>query len=150
MKDEHIPAEVFPPGHLIKHELEARGWTQEALADIMGRPSRAISEILSGKKQITPETAQGLGDAFGTGAQTWLNLESAYRLHLYRQNTPPSDVVKRRAFLHERAPIRDMIRRGWIAGSDEVAVLEQQFCTFFKIATVDEKPRLWQIGDERC
>lgn len=72
------PAEVFPPGDYIKGELEERGWTQAELADIMGRPVQLINEIIAAKRGITPETAKGLGAAFGNGAQTWLNLEAAY------------------------------------------------------------------------
>lgn len=60
-----IPAEVFPPGEFIRDELEARGWTQGDLAEIMGRPAQAVSEIISGKKQIMPQTALELAKAFG-------------------------------------------------------------------------------------
>ena len=31
--------EAFPPGDLIRRELEYRGWTQDDLAQIMGRPA---------------------------------------------------------------------------------------------------------------
>ena len=89
-----IPAETFPPGEFVKDELEARGWTQADLAEIMGRPVQAISEIIAGKKAVTPETAQGLAAAFGTSAELWLNLESAYRLSRTRQDT---EEVERRA-----------------------------------------------------
>src|SRR5580692_6393357 len=77
---ERIPAEVFPPGEVIREELEARGWSQVELSDIMGRPPRVVSEVMSGKRAITPETAKGLGAAFGTGASFWVNLEGAYQL----------------------------------------------------------------------
>lgn len=77
---ERIPAEVFLPGEVIKEELEARGWGQLELAHIMGRPARVVSEIISGKRAITPETAIGLGAALGTGAAFWINLEGRYQL----------------------------------------------------------------------
>jgi HTH-type transcriptional regulator / antitoxin HigA len=77
---ERIPAAVFPPGEAIKEELEARGWSQVELADIMGRPSHVVRELVSGKRAITPEIAKGLGAAFGTGATFWINLEGGYQL----------------------------------------------------------------------
>lgn len=83
MKD-RIPAEVFPPGQFLREELETRGWTQADLAEFMGRPLRSINEIINGKKGITAETAIGLGTVFGTSAEYWINLESAYRLHIAR------------------------------------------------------------------
>lgn len=128
---ERIPAEVFPPGALIREELDARGWTQADLSEILGRPSRLVSEVLAGKKAITPETAQGLGDAFGVGAQFWLNMESAYRLHVYRTKSNNTNSVARRAALFANAPIKDMLKRGWIEPSDNIEVLEKQIGEFF-------------------
>src|SRR6478752_6273236 len=83
------PAEVFPPGDFIAEELEARGWTQGDLARILGRPLQAVNAIIRGKKAITPETAVGLGAAFGTSAEIWLNMENSYRLH--RAGPPDPD-----------------------------------------------------------
>jgi len=81
---ERIPAEGFLPGDLVKEELAERGWTQEDLAEILGRTPSAVNEVITGKRGITVDTAKGLGEAFGTGAQFWLNMESAYRLSLER------------------------------------------------------------------
>ena len=66
------PAEVFPPGEFINDELVEREWAQADLAEILGRPVQAVNEIVAGKKAITPETARGLGDAFGTGPELWV------------------------------------------------------------------------------
>lgn len=51
----------------------------------MGRPEQKISEIISGKKRITEETALELEDVFGIDAAFWLNLEANYRLFLARE-----------------------------------------------------------------
>src|SRR5258706_4997003 len=75
-----IPAEVFAPGEFLAEELEARGWSQTELAEILGRPPRLINEIIASKRAITPETAKGLAAAFGTSAQLWMNLETSYQL----------------------------------------------------------------------
>ncbi len=135
---DRIPAEVFPPGEVIKEELEARGWSQVELADIMGRPPRVVSEIIAGKRAITPETAKGLGAALGTGATFWINLEGSYQLS---KTAHDDDAVKRRAKLYEKAPVNEMIKRGWIRHSDNVAVLERQVCSFLEIKTIEEN--LW-------
>ena len=55
------PALAFPPGDFIREELEARGWTQRDLAEIIGRPVQAISAIINGRRSVTPETAVALG-----------------------------------------------------------------------------------------
>jgi HTH-type transcriptional regulator/antitoxin HigA len=69
--------ESFPPCEFIRDELEARNWTQEDLAKILGRPLRTINQIIAGKKAITPQTAQELAAAFGTTPELWLNLGNA-------------------------------------------------------------------------
>jgi addiction module HigA family antidote len=74
------PAREITPGRILTRELEARGWTQKDLAGIMGRPTQAINKIVKGTKQITPETALELAEAFGTSAELWTNLEAQYRL----------------------------------------------------------------------
>jgi addiction module HigA family antidote len=73
-------AEVFPPGEFIAEEIEARGWSQIELAEILGRTPKLIGQLIAGKCAVTPETARGLGAAFGTGAEFWMNLERDYRL----------------------------------------------------------------------
>ena len=79
------PARPVAPGRIVKQELEARGWSQKDLAAILGRPEQMVSEIVNGVKQITPETALELAQAFGTSPELWLNLEADYRLSLARR-----------------------------------------------------------------
>ena len=101
-----IAAEVFAPGEYLKDELEARGWSQIELAEVLGRPPRLISEIVSAKRAITPETAKGFAAAFGTSAQLWMNLETAYQLS---KATIEETNVSRRAALYGSYPVKEMI-----------------------------------------
>jgi HTH-type transcriptional regulator/antitoxin HigA len=134
-----VPAEVFPPGGFIREELEARGWTQGDLAQIMDRPLRVINELIAGKKLITPETARGLAEAFGDNDPLyWMNLDSTYRL---AQTAPADDLVSRRSKLYSRFPIRELAKRNWIEPSDNLDVLEQRVCRFYRINSIDEEPR---------
>jgi len=73
-------AEVFPAGEHLADELDARGWTQAEFAEILGRPAQFVSEIISGKKEITREAAAQIGAALGTRAEMWLNLQDTYFL----------------------------------------------------------------------
>ena len=133
-----VAAEVFPPGEFIREELEARGWTQGDLAQIMGRPLRLVNELIAGKKQITPETARGLAKAFGDDdALYWMNLDSSYRL---AHTAPADEAVGRRARLYSLFPVREMIKRKWIEASDNLDVVEHRTCQFFRIKSVEERP----------
>jgi HTH-type transcriptional regulator/antitoxin HigA len=132
-----VPAEVFPPGEFIREELEERGWTQDDLAQIMGRPVRLVNELVNAKKQITPDTARGLAEAFGTDPLYWMNLDSAYRL----SNTKPvDDTVARRARLYDKFPVREMMKRGWVEASQNLDVVEHRVFQFYGIKSVSEKP----------
>lgn len=128
-------AETFPPGEFLKEELDERGWSQTALAEIMGRPVRLINEIIAGKKAITPETAIQLGQSLGTGPELWMNLENQYQLSKVRA---PDALIARRAFLYGRFPVREMIQRGWIEATKNTEVLEQQFREFFGLTSIEE------------
>lgn len=129
-------AEIFSPGDFLAEELEARGWSQIELAEIIGRPTTLISAIIKGKKQITPDTAIQLGDALGTGAEIWMNLESQYQLSKVKE---VSDSVARKAKLYERFPVREMIKRRWIEDTKNIDILEQQFKKFFDIKNLDDR-----------
>lgn len=137
MDTTRLPAEVFPPGDMIREELEARGWSQQDLAAIMGTNHALVSEIVNSKRAITPETAVALSRAFGTSPELWMNLEASYQLSQIRQE-PQGDQIAVRARLYEKAPVKDMIKRGWIAPSKDASVLAQRILAFFERKTLDE------------
>jgi HTH-type transcriptional regulator / antitoxin HigA len=128
MTDRSSAAEVSHPGEFIKEELEARGWTNADLAEIMGRHPNQISLIVRGDQDITPETAKQLSAAFGTSAQLWLNLQSTFNLSKSETNNA---VVARRAKLYDLYPVREIVKRGWIEPSDDIDVLEKRFNEFY-------------------
>jgi HTH-type transcriptional regulator/antitoxin HigA len=132
-----VSAEVFPPGEFLKKELVARGWSQIELSEILARPPRVVSEIISAKRAITPETAKGLAAALGTSPELWMNLESDYQLS---KTTFESSKVQRRARLYDKFPVKEMIRRGWVPETKDMDRLERAFCDYFSISSIDEAP----------
>jgi antitoxin HigA-1 len=70
------------PGKTLTAELAARELSAHALALKLRVPANRISEIIAGKRAISPETALRLGRYFATGAAFWLNLQSQYDLAL--------------------------------------------------------------------
>lgn len=45
------PNVAIPPGEHLEEELEARGLTQRALAEALGRPPQMIREVIRGKRR---------------------------------------------------------------------------------------------------
>src|SRR5271156_2848787 len=98
--------EAFPPGEFLRDELEARGWTQTEFAQMIGQSHRLVNELIAAKRAVTPEVAHKLAAAFGTSAQLWMNLETAWQLSKVKADT---ERITREATLRERFPVREMI-----------------------------------------
>jgi HTH-type transcriptional regulator / antitoxin HigA len=133
------PAEVFPPGDFIREELEARGWTQVELAGIMGRTVTMINQIIMGHIKITTRTARELAAAFGTSAELWLNLQSAY---LVSKDKGSQEDIVRRANLYRIAPVKTLEKRGWIRETKTMGDLESELGRFFGTKEIDRPPQL--------
>ncbi len=56
------------------------GISQYRLAQAIGKPQSAISDIVHGRRAISPEMAWLFSKALGTSAEFWLNLEATYQL----------------------------------------------------------------------
>jgi antitoxin HigA-1 len=70
------------PGRILRRELQARDLSANKLALALHSPSGRITDILNGKRGISPDTALRLGRYFGNSARFWLNLQTAYELAL--------------------------------------------------------------------
>jgi addiction module HigA family antidote len=68
------------PGRILRRELQARQLSANRLALSLRLPSGRITEILNGKRGISPETALRLGRYFGNSARFWLDLQTGYEL----------------------------------------------------------------------
>ncbi|MBM4275641.1 MAG: HigA family addiction module antidote protein [Deltaproteobacteria bacterium] len=66
-----------PPGEILRHEfLEPLGLTQKELAAAMGITRVRLSEIIRGRRAITPDTAFRLARFFDTTPEFWLGLQT--------------------------------------------------------------------------
>ncbi len=139
------PFRPVKPGEILQDELEARGWTQADLAQIVDRPVQVINEIIAGKKAITAETAIALGEALGTTAEYWLKLDALFRLDLVQRRQPrPEEDIARRARLYGVVPVKELLKRRWLQVSDprDPEQLERAVCRFLGVASLDAEPKL--------
>lgn len=75
---------VSSPGEILLEEfLKPLNISQYRLAKAIGKPQSAISDIVHGRRGITVDIAVLLGEALGTTAEFWLNLETEYRLRTF-------------------------------------------------------------------
>lgn len=136
-------ARPIAPGAILRRELEARGWTQKDLAEIIGRPPQVITEIVRGTKQITPDTAMELAAALGGPADIWTNLETQYRLHLARARHSGGKEIAQKAKLFSCLPITEMTKRGWIRPARDTAELEHEVMHFLGTTDLHQDPAVF-------
>jgi addiction module HigA family antidote len=73
------------PGAILKEEfLGPMAISAYALAKAIGVPRNRVTAILHGDRAISADTALRLGRYFGTSAEFWLGLQTAYDLEVAR------------------------------------------------------------------
>lgn len=70
-----MPGEV-----LLNNYLVPKGISQYKLARAIGKSESTVSDIIHGRRAITPEIAQLLAKALDTDPELWMNLEVAYQM----------------------------------------------------------------------
>jgi HTH-type transcriptional regulator / antitoxin HigA len=94
-----ISARPTPPGATLRRILEEKKMTQRQFAEVIERPEQFVSDLIKGKRQLTPDTAHRLAAAFDMSAEFWLRREANYRL---RVEEPDRNVIER---IKERAHV---------------------------------------------
>ena len=77
------------PGRVLRSEIAARNLSANRLALSLRLPSGRITDILNGKRGISPDTALRLARYFGNSARFWLNLQMAYELAIAEREIGP-------------------------------------------------------------
>src|SRR5579872_1372996 len=126
------------PGKVLRRMMEERGWAQEDLAAVIGKSRQAISEIVSGKNGIALDMAIALGAAFGNSPQEWLTHDQLYRLSMAERNIAG---VEQMAQLYQKAPVREMVKRGWIRPELDAHQLRKELEAFFESDVIGEDIR---------
>jgi HTH-type transcriptional regulator/antitoxin HigA len=138
-----MPIVQIPVGEILGREIEARDWSQADFAGVLDRPTQFVSEIITGKKEITRESAAQIAAALGTSPEHWLNLQDQYLLAEQARSVPTQarlDEVRRRARLNDRAPIQLLEKRGVLKGTT-LDALELEVMELFELASLDDEPR---------
>lgn len=71
---------VVHPGLILKDELEEFAISPTEFARQIDVPPNRISQIISGKRSITGDTALRFGHWFGVDPEFWLNLQAQFEL----------------------------------------------------------------------
>ena len=132
-----VPQDIRCPGDLVKKLLAERQWTQDELADIMGRSRQTVNDIIGGRTALSPETAKALAGAFGNTFAEWWMLEGYYQESLLGES-PALVTAGGVSSIIKRAPIKEMQRRGWLSSGKSFAELEPELKAFYRTDNLDE------------
>lgn len=69
----------------IRECMEEFEITQDQLADHIGVSRYSINQLANGRRRITADMAIRLGEAFGTDAEHWMNLQQRQDLEVARR-----------------------------------------------------------------
>ena len=78
---------IHPGEVLLEEFMKPLGVSINALAREIAVPPNRISEIVSGKRSITADTALRLGKYFGVSPEIWLGLQADYDLRVVKRTT---------------------------------------------------------------
>ena len=70
------------PGEILADELAELGVSPTELSRLIKVPPNRVTQIIRGKRGVSGDTALRLGHWFGTCAQFWINLQSAYDIRM--------------------------------------------------------------------
>jgi addiction module HigA family antidote len=101
-----------PPAHpgviLLEKAMKPLGVSRNKLARDIDVPVGRISDIVGGKRGISPDTALRLAKYFGTSAEMWMRLQWEYDLYVARVTVWPKIDPRVRVF----EPVDDSGHRG--------------------------------------
>ena len=78
---------IVHPGEILKDELDELDISPTEFARQIDVPPNRVSQIISGKRSITGDTALRFGHWFDTDPQFWLNLQAQYELAIADKET---------------------------------------------------------------
>ena len=76
--NEITPTNIFHPGIVLDEEISFRRIAKKDVAEQIGISASMLSEIIGGKRNITPRVAIKLEEALGINALFFLNMQTRY------------------------------------------------------------------------
>ena len=77
--------ELIHPGEFLADELQEIGMSPTEFSRQIDVPANRVSQIISGKRSVSADTALRIGHFFDTGPELWMNLQKSYDIDLARE-----------------------------------------------------------------
>lgn len=119
------------PGEHIEEYLEVLGWTQAELARRAAMTPKLVSQIVSHKNPVTPDTAMKLERVLGMTAEIWLGLQSRWDLHHARLREVEAQ-PETKSWISS-FPVAELKARGFVPETKDENKIADALCRFFGI-----------------
>lgn len=127
---------AIPPGVTLREILIDRNISNRELAYRTDFSEKHISNLLSGKCELTTSMANKLEYALGIEASFWLNLESIYRLEL--EKVKEENKLDEEYSFVQKIPYSEICKLGWIPKTSDKKERVKNLKKFFSIFSLDE------------
>ncbi len=127
---------AIPPGITLREILVDRNISNRELAYRTDFTEKHISNLLSGKCELTPAMANKLEYALGISADFWLNLEAIYRLDL--EKVKEENQLDEEYSFVKKIPYSEICKLGWIPKTSDKKEKVKYLKKFFSIFSLDE------------
>ena len=139
-KKEIIPAQATHPGVLIKDELDATpDLNQKQLAKQLDVRPSFLSEIINGKRPITPDFAVSLEAALGISAEYWIRFQSQYEIDQARvkeRNIEKVNNIEKWKKIKEVVPVNYLNKHNYL--SETLAEDIDRIKRIYNVDQIDE------------
>lgn len=134
-KNQYRPDYAVPPGWLLDERLKVQRISQAEFARRCGRSPKLISEIVSGKAAIQPDTALQFERVLGVDASIWLGMEANYRLHQARKAEAADDAAS--IAWARTLPLKELAARGVLRQAKAGRDTHSELLGFFGVGSVE-------------
>jgi HTH-type transcriptional regulator / antitoxin HigA len=121
------------PGQVLEEMLAAREMSHADFARRCGRSAKLVSEIISGKAPIEPETAIQFEHVLGMDASIWLNLEATYQL--FRAKQQEQQKLESETSWAQKFPIKALVDMEIISRPTDQVDATRKLLAFFGVSS---------------
>jgi len=137
-KNQYFPQSHPHPGETLQEKLNEMGMGPKEFAIRTGKPEKTIIAVSKGQSSITPDMAVEFENVTKIPANFWMNHQRSYdeyMARLGRQEVIDASIGWARCF-----PLREMIKKGWLASTKSIEEKTHELLSFFGVST----PDAWQ------
>ena len=115
---EYIAPVAIPPGETLKEIINEMEMSQKELAARLGISEKHLTQVISGRAEISRDLADKLETVLRLDAMFWLDLENEYRETLKKLN-PPS-IIESEEAIARSIPYAELAKQGLVAATKKI------------------------------